>query len=45
MQGKKAIYSPETGIVDWAKVARSYARDFETAGGRVFTGFQVQLPS
>ncbi|KAI6220840.1 L-2-hydroxyglutarate dehydrogenase, mitochondrial [Aphelenchoides fujianensis] len=31
-RGIKAIWSPYTGIVDWALVCRSYAEDFEQAG-------------
>ena len=38
-----AIYSPNTGIVDWAMVARSYGDDFVQQGGQVFTGFQVRF--
>ncbi|THD23095.1 Mitochondrial L-2-hydroxyglutarate dehydrogenase [Fasciola hepatica] len=39
--GVKAIYSPETGIVDWRTVALSFAEDFKKHGGTIFTGFQV----
>lgn len=37
-----AIYSPNTGIVDWAMVARSYGEDFTQHGGKIITGFQVR---
>lgn len=35
-RGIKAIWSPYTGIVDWGFVTKSYAKDFENAGGKVF---------
>lgn len=35
VSGLAAIHSPETGIVDWSVVARSFARDIMKAGGRV----------
>merc|ERR1719203_1126228 len=31
-QGVRAIWSPETGIVDWAEVARHYAKVFTSTG-------------
>ncbi|HEX6651494.1 MAG TPA: L-2-hydroxyglutarate oxidase [Thermoleophilaceae bacterium] len=34
-RGAAALHSPETGVVDFAEVARSLARDFEAAGGRI----------
>lgn len=39
--GKCAIYSPETGIVDWRQVALSYAVDFRSAGGTIMTNCKV----
>ncbi|OTF71411.1 l-2-hydroxyglutarate dehydrogenase, mitochondrial-like protein, partial [Euroglyphus maynei] len=39
--GLAAIWSPNTGIVDWAKVNRSFGKDFEEKGGKIFTKFQV----
>lgn len=39
--GIKAIYSPNTGIADFAAVARSYAAEIEAAGGEIFTGCPV----
>ena len=38
-----AIHSPNTGIVDWARVARSFGKDFEQSGGKIITGFQVSV--
>ena len=40
-----AIYSPNTGIVDWGQVARSYGKDFRELGGTILTGFEVMLVS
>lgn len=40
--GIAAIHSPNTGIVDYAEVARAYARDFEAAGGTVRTNVTVR---
>lgn len=33
--GRKALYSPESAIVDYKQVAEAYAREFENAGGTV----------
>ena len=40
-EGVKALWSPHTGIVDFAKVTRSYSQDFRNGGGRVLVRFQV----
>uniref|UniRef100_A0A8C6U5B6 L-2-hydroxyglutarate dehydrogenase, mitochondrial n=1 Tax=Neogobius melanostomus TaxID=47308 RepID=A0A8C6U5B6_9GOBI len=40
-RGIMAIDSPYTGIVDWRMIAFSYGKDFEEAGGRVVTNFEV----
>jgi L-2-hydroxyglutarate oxidase LhgO len=40
-RGIAAIYSPETGITDWAQVARSLQSDITQAGGMVLTGHKV----
>lgn len=40
-EGLSAILSPNTGIVDWAEVAKSYGADFKEAGGDIYTGFEV----
>ena len=37
----RAIWSPETGIVDWAEVARHYAKVFTSSGGTVLTDFEA----
>ncbi|KAL3310958.1 L-2-hydroxyglutarate dehydrogenase, mitochondrial [Cichlidogyrus casuarinus] len=39
--GLKAIYSPETGIVDWRQVALSFAEDFKKANGKIYTDYKV----
>ena len=41
-QGLMAIHSPNTGIVDYAEVTKSYADDFKQAGGKVFTNSKVK---
>lgn len=41
-EGVKAIWSPHTGIVDWARVTESYANDFKKAGGDVYLDFKVK---
>lgn len=40
-KGLAAIWSPHTGIVDWAEVTRSYAQDFQARGGFVYLNFQA----
>lgn len=40
-QGLMAIHSPNTGIVDYAEVTKSYAEDFKQVGGKVFTNSEV----
>ncbi|XP_012530193.1 L-2-hydroxyglutarate dehydrogenase, mitochondrial [Monomorium pharaonis] len=40
-QGEKAIWSPWTGIVDWAVVCKSFAEDFRKMGGEIFLNFEV----
>lgn len=42
-QGLSAILSPNTGILDWAEVARSYGNDFKKAGGDIYTGYEVSI--
>ncbi|GAC1656350.1 MAG: L-2-hydroxyglutarate oxidase [Vulcanimicrobiaceae bacterium] len=39
--GKKAIFSPVTGIVDYGAVARAYGDDVREAGGDIFTNREV----
>lgn len=40
-QGVRAIWSPETGIVDWGRVARHYGDVFKSRGGDILTGFEA----
>lgn len=40
-QGEKAIWSPWTGIVDWAVVCQHFANDFQKMGGEIFLNFEV----
>ena len=39
--GVRAIWSPNTGIIDFGAVARSYAAEIEEAGGTILTGCLV----
>jgi L-2-hydroxyglutarate oxidase LhgO len=39
--GVKAIYSPNTGVVDYKQVARAYAEDVRASGGKIINGCQV----
>jgi L-2-hydroxyglutarate oxidase len=41
-RGLAALHSPETGVVDFARIAASYASDVEGAGGVVATGAGVR---
>ncbi|XP_050541818.1 L-2-hydroxyglutarate dehydrogenase, mitochondrial [Daktulosphaira vitifoliae] len=41
-KGLNAIYSPHTGIVDWATVTQNYAADFKHMGGKIFYDFKVE---
>lgn len=40
-KGLKAIYSPNTGIVDWGFVAKHYGKVFQEKGGTIKLGFEV----
>ena len=40
--GLKAIWSPHTGIVDWAMVNQSFGNDFQAMGGTIYTEFEVK---
>ena len=40
-RGIKALWSPNTGIVDYGVVARSYGNDLTTSGGEIRTGHTV----
>ena len=39
--GIKALWSPETGIVDYARVCEAYAADFRADGGEIRLGTRV----
>ncbi len=39
--GIKAIYSPQTGIIDFTKVAQAYAQEIQQHGGEIGTGHEV----
>ncbi|MEA2640156.1 MAG: (S)-2-hydroxyglutarate dehydrogenase [Chloroflexota bacterium] len=39
--GIKAIWSPQTGITDYRRIAASYAADVQAAGGEILTGHEV----
>ncbi|KAF0303759.1 L-2-hydroxyglutarate dehydrogenase, mitochondrial [Amphibalanus amphitrite] len=39
--GVAALWSPQTGIVDWSAVTREYGRQFERLGGRLRLGTEV----
>ena len=41
-RGVAALHSPETGVVDFARVAAAYAQDVEAAGGVIATGAGVR---
>jgi L-2-hydroxyglutarate oxidase len=41
-RGLAALHSPETGVVDFARVATALAADIEAAGGVVATGCEVR---
>jgi (S)-2-hydroxyglutarate dehydrogenase len=43
--GVKALYSPNTGIVDYSRVNRAYAEDVQAAGGDVLPGYGVTAMS
>ena len=43
--GLAGLHSPETGVVDFARVARSYAEDLEGNGGLVVTNCAVDAVS
>ncbi len=42
LQCVKAIKVPQAGIVDYEQVALAYAREFQLAGGDLFTGTKVE---
>jgi len=40
-RGQKAIWSPETGIVDWGLVAKHYGKVFTDHGGTLINNFEA----
>lgn len=40
-KGERAIWSPWTGIVDWALVCKHFADDFQKMGGEIFLNYEV----
>ena len=40
--GVKALWSPNTGIVDYKEVAAAYAKQFHARGGELHTGVEVR---
>jgi L-2-hydroxyglutarate oxidase LhgO len=40
--GVKALWSPNTGIVDFSRVAKAYAEDIVQSGGDVLPGYAVE---
>jgi (S)-2-hydroxyglutarate dehydrogenase len=41
-RGIAALHSPDTGVVDFAAVARAFARDVREAGGTIATGWAIR---
>lgn len=41
-EGIKALWSPETGIVDWGLVTQFYGKDFVASGGEVLVEFEAK---
>ncbi len=41
VEGVRALHSPNTGIIDFVQVARTYADKFRQAGGDILTGTRV----
>lgn len=39
--GIKAVYSPQTGVIDFPRVATAYAEEVRTKGGEILTGHEV----
>ncbi|XP_015791545.1 L-2-hydroxyglutarate dehydrogenase, mitochondrial [Tetranychus urticae] len=42
VKGIRALWSPNTGIVDWGLVTQAFAQDFKSNGGQVKVNFEVQ---
>ena len=41
VHGLKALWAPQTGIIDYVKVASAYAHRFQQEGGDIYTGAPV----
>lgn len=41
-RGVKAIWSPETGIVDWGLVTQYYGEDVKASGGDIYLSFEAK---
>ncbi len=41
IRGKAALWVPQTGVVDYRKVAESYAADIRAAGGEILAGHRL----
>jgi (S)-2-hydroxyglutarate dehydrogenase len=41
VRGIRAIYSPNTGIIDYGRVAQAYARQVQERGGEIIVGHRV----
>ena len=41
IQGEKALWSPWTGIVDWALVCKHFADEFQKMGGKIYLNYEV----
>ena len=42
-RGVAALHSPETGVVDFAEVARAFAAEFQAAGGQIELGHEATV--
>ena len=42
VKGVRALWAPQTGIIDYVKVAHAYAVQFQEKGGEIYTGSAVQ---
>lgn len=40
-KGLQALWSPHTGIVDWAVVTKHYGSDFQKSGGQIHLNYEV----
>ncbi|XP_013187289.1 L-2-hydroxyglutarate dehydrogenase, mitochondrial [Amyelois transitella] len=40
-KGVQALWSPNTGIVNWGEVTRSYVEDFKDKGGKAYLNYEV----